>query len=184
MPSTYSNAFQDSYIESVTLQVPRKAADKYKATEPWYNFKEIVNLELPSFDLKYFIDGELYSKYCIEEGEDIIMESEPIKEGFTFSGWSELPEDMPNHDVVVTGSFIVNQYVVKFIVDDEVISELNLDYGTKIVAPEISKKEGFTFSGWNEMPEMMTYELTIPYREQGKYIRSYSGISCDYLTVS
>ena len=96
------------------------------------------------------------------------MESEPIKEGFTFSGWSELPEDMPNHDVVVTGSFIVNQYVVKFIVDDEVISELNLDYGTKIVAPEISKKEGFTFSGWNEMPEMMTYELTIPYREQGK----------------
>ncbi len=30
---------------------------------------------------------------------------EPVKEGYTFSGWSEVPETMPAEDVTVTGSF-------------------------------------------------------------------------------
>ena len=29
----------------------------------------------------------------------------PAKEGYTFSGWSKIPETMPAHDVIITGSF-------------------------------------------------------------------------------
>ena len=35
----------------------------------------------------------------------------PTKEGFTFSGWSEIPETMPDHDVTITGTFIANTYL-------------------------------------------------------------------------
>jgi hypothetical protein len=55
------------------------------------------------------VDGEVYKTYSIEEDEDIIAEQEPVKEGYTFSGWSEIPETMPAHDVTVTGSFIASQ---------------------------------------------------------------------------
>ncbi len=47
----------------------------------------------------------MYKAYQVEEGAIITPEEEPTKEGYTFSGWSELPETMPAHDVTVTGSF-------------------------------------------------------------------------------
>ena len=45
VPSTYSDAFQDSYIEYATLHVPTASIDAYKAKEPWKNFKSIVGLD-------------------------------------------------------------------------------------------------------------------------------------------
>ena len=35
-----------------------------------------------------------------------------MKEGYTFSGWSEIPATMPAHDVIVTGSFTQTIYSV------------------------------------------------------------------------
>jgi hypothetical protein len=52
------------------------------------------------------VDGEVYKTYSIEEDEEIIAEPEPVREGFVFSGWSEIPETMPTHDVTVTGTFV------------------------------------------------------------------------------
>jgi hypothetical protein len=42
VPSTASNAFQDSYIDYATLHVPATSIEAYKAAEPWKNFKNIV----------------------------------------------------------------------------------------------------------------------------------------------
>ena len=44
VPSTNTNAFQDSYIEYTTLHVPTASIDAYKAKEPWKSFKEIKSL--------------------------------------------------------------------------------------------------------------------------------------------
>ena len=41
----------------------------------------------------------------MREGETITPEEEPTKEGYTFSGWNEIPETMPAHNVIVTGTF-------------------------------------------------------------------------------
>ena len=38
VPGTYSNAFQNSYIEYATLHVPAASIELYKATEPWSLF--------------------------------------------------------------------------------------------------------------------------------------------------
>jgi hypothetical protein len=45
VPSTYTNAFKDSYIEYATLHVPTSAVNAYKAADPWKNFKSIVAID-------------------------------------------------------------------------------------------------------------------------------------------
>lgn len=102
-----------------------------------------------SYRLAYLVDDKLYKEYNIEYGAKIKPEDEPILDGYTFSGWSEIPETMPAHEVNVTGAFTVNQYRVTFIVDGEIIQEGYLDYGTTIPVPQDPEKTGYTFMGWD-----------------------------------
>lgn len=44
VPNTNTNAFQDSYIDYVTLHVPAPSIDAYKAKSPWKDFKTIEAL--------------------------------------------------------------------------------------------------------------------------------------------
>ena len=44
LPSTFSDAFAESPIQSATLHVPARALESYKGTEPWSNFGNIVAL--------------------------------------------------------------------------------------------------------------------------------------------
>ncbi len=45
VPSTKSDAFQNSYVEYATLHVPAASISLYQATEPWSGFKSIVAIE-------------------------------------------------------------------------------------------------------------------------------------------
>ena len=105
-----------------------------------------------TYTITYMVDGELYKTESYTYGSAITAEESPVKEGHTFSGWSEVPETMPAHDITIEGYYIVNSYNVVFIVDGEVIYSENLPYGSEIVAPEVPEKEGYTFNGWNELP--------------------------------
>lgn len=100
------DVFYDSYVEHVTLHAPEKSIETYKATEPWSKLKTFIPIIIPEHTLTYMVDGEVYKTYSIEEGEVITQEPEPVREGFAFSGWSEIPETMPAHDVTVTGTFV------------------------------------------------------------------------------
>ena len=53
VPSTNLNAFNETYIEYVTLHVPAESVNAYKAAEPWKNFKEIVELQAAMADDNY-----------------------------------------------------------------------------------------------------------------------------------
>lgn len=44
VPSTYSNAFEDTSLKYCKLHVPAASVDAYKAVAPWRNFKEVVAL--------------------------------------------------------------------------------------------------------------------------------------------
>jgi len=57
------------------------------------------------YTLTYLVDGEVYKTSSVAYGTALTAEDEPAKEGYTFSGWSEIPETMPACDVVVTGRF-------------------------------------------------------------------------------
>lgn len=115
-----------------------------------------------SYMLIYKVDNDVYKSEEIKFGEFIIPEEEPIKEGHSFSGWSEIPETMPAHDLIINGSFIVNKYKVTYIIDGEVLKTDYVEYGATIVPPTVEDKEGYTFTGWTDVPETMpAHDITI-----------------------
>lgn len=98
-PFLYDNSFSNY---SVPLIVPKGCKEAYQAAQGWKNFTDISDNR---YQLTYMVDGEEYKSYIIESGTAITPEPEPTKDTYKFSGWSEIPETMPNHDVVITGTF-------------------------------------------------------------------------------
>ena len=102
-PITGNSAFYDSNITNATLYVSTTSTEQYKAVTPWNEFGSIVGL--PEYTLTYMVDGEIYKIYTLFEGENVISIPDLIKEGYIFSGWTEIPTTMPGHNVTITGSF-------------------------------------------------------------------------------
>ena len=152
---TYRETADDPIKEpNATLYVPVGTKAKYEAIEGWKKFKNIEEIS-NKHTLTYVVDGVEYKAYEIETGTTITPEAEPTKEGYTFSGWSEIPETMPAEDVTVTGSFTVNKYNLIYMVDGEEYKSYEVEYGATITPEAEPTKEGYTFSGWSEIPETM-----------------------------
>ena len=107
---------------SAVLYVPRGSLSAYQSAEGWKNFWNISEYDyddiIPSaqsYTLTYVVDGEVYKTYEVEQGTTITPEAAPLKDGYTFSGWSGIPTTMPAKDVTVTGTFTANtvEYVDK-----------------------------------------------------------------------
>ena len=155
VPNTNTAAFEKSYPEYTTLYVPASSLNAYKTTVPWSQFGFILPIGGYDYKLTYMVDGGLYSSYTLKEGDEITPEKAPTKEGYTFSGWSEIPTTMPASDVTITGSFTINKYKLTYTLDGEEYKTAEVDYGTALTPEEAPTKEGYTFSGWSEIPETM-----------------------------
>ena len=120
------------------------------------------SFSINKYKLTYTVDGAEYKTFAVEYGATITPESEPAKEGYTFSGWSEIPETMPAHDVTVTGSFSINKYKLTYTVDGAEYKTFAVEYGATITPEAEPAKEGYTFSGWSEIPETMpAHDVTV-----------------------
>ena len=54
----------------------------------------------------YKVDDEVYkTDEFVCNTVPVLADGEPTKDGYTFGGWSALPEVMPNHNVEITGRF-------------------------------------------------------------------------------
>ena len=162
VPNTKDDVFANSYIEYATLHVPSVSISSYESAEPWKYFKDIIKINMPKHTLTYLVDGDLYKTFEIEEGESIVPEPAPTKEGYTFSGWSEIPKTMPAHDVTVTGTFSINKYKLTYTVDGTEYMTYEIEYGAAIIPEAKPTKDGYTFSGWSEIPETMpAHDVTV-----------------------
>ena len=191
VPITDEDAFSLTPINNIVLKVPAKSVGKYKVAKPWTSFKEIVGIETNDYTLTYMVDGEVYKEYTVEAGEQITPEAEPTKEGYTFSGWSDIPETMPANDVTVTGTFSINKYTLTYMVDGEVYKTYEVEPGATITPEAEPTKDGYTFSGWSDIPQTMpandvtvtgSFELTsgtftLTYVVDGE---TYKSVSYDY----
>ena len=155
-PVCGTQALDDINKWSCVLKVPQNHKAAYQAAEQWKEFFFIEDMvEVKKFAVIYMVDNELFATDSISVGEVIITIEEPTKEGYTFSGWSEVPETMPAEDLVVEGYFNVNYYAINYIVDNEPFATDSVAYGDTIILRDKPQKEDYKFSGWSEAPETM-----------------------------
>lgn len=127
-----------NYVNSV-VYVPQGTLAAYQVADVWKDFWDIQEYVLDKkFCVNYYIDGELYAVDSVKHGDTIIPRAEPKKENYEFSGWSDIPETMPAHDVEVYGNFIFTS-VTDVKVDSEQSQKVVEDNQLFIILPNGKK---------------------------------------------
>lgn len=150
-PTVTTTATKESLPGTYDVSVSGAEAQNYEIS--YINGQ--LTVTAGTFILTYKVDGEVYKTYEVEYGATITPEPAPTKEGYTFSGWSEIPATMPAKDVTVTGTFTINKYKLVYMVDGVEYKSFDIEYGAKITPEPAPTKEGYTFSGWSSIPETM-----------------------------
>lgn len=121
----------------------------------------------------YMIGNDEYARETLAYGSEITLVDEPVApEGYSFSGWSQVPSTMPDQDVYVSGEYTINSYTLTFLLYEggPEWESSNLDYGTDVNAflqelfQDLPEREGYTFTGWGNLPgdgRMPAGDLTI-----------------------
>ena len=106
------------------------------------------------FTLTYLLDGEVYKEMKVTVGTAITPETVPDKEGYTFSGWGDVPATMPAEDLVLQGTYNINSYMITYRIDGAPFKTEMVKYGDPIVPPAAPEKAGYTFE-WLDVPATM-----------------------------
>ena len=102
------------------------------------------------YTITWVCDGQTYTITAGIPGETITLPDEPQKAGYTFNGWENVPEVMPNESITIEGSFKANTYIAKIFVDGELFDEIPYTYGQKSIdLPAVPKKTGYSGSWSN-----------------------------------
>ena len=120
---SYSNkvAYGAAYsVKSQEITGYSVSLDKVEGTMPNKDVTVTVTYTMVTYYVTYIVDGEPYGD---PEGynytTEVTLKGNPEKEGYTFSGWSSQQVtiedtttkfDMPAEDVVIEGSFTINEY--------------------------------------------------------------------------
>ena len=154
IPPTISYNTFKNVPTSTILDVPAGTKNAYTNADGWKYFSNIKET-VYYYTIEYVIDGETIAIDSVACGSKISLIEAPVKEGYTFSGWSEAPAIMPAEDVVIEGSFTLNSYAVTYLIDGEEFAVDSVAYGSEVILRDEPTKEGHTFSGWSEVPETM-----------------------------
>lgn len=87
----------------------------------------VVKVTPEKYKLTYMVDNVVYKAYDVEYTSTITPEAFPTKEGYTFSGWSEIPSTMPAKDVTITGNFTLIDAIEDVIADDSTYQIYTID---------------------------------------------------------
>lgn len=91
--------------------------------------------------------------------------ADPVKEGYTFTGWTPAITAVGAADQIYTATFSINQYTIRWEDEDgTLLKEQTVNHGTKPTAPANPTKDGYSFSAWNpgivKATEDVTYTAT------------------------
>lgn len=118
-----------------------------------------------TYHLTFEIDGITFER-DVDYGTSLGLIANPERDNYTFSGWGDIPETMPDHDLRFAGSFRVDTYKLTFKLNGEVYETRYLTVGEPIQGAVVAQKEGYVFSGWRKLPATMpAHDVTI----EGKY---------------
>ena len=100
--------------------------------------------------LKFIVDGTVVSNEMVDYGTPITIPNQPAETGKTFTWNIDIPQTMPDYDIVAEGAYVINKYTLKYTLDGKEYQSDEIEYGTPLtILSNPAPKEGYTFSGWN-----------------------------------
>lgn len=130
--------------------------DVVPATMPSHNVELYGTFDINTYTVTYKVDGETYHVDEYEYHESIVPIANPSREGYTFSGWDEIPQIMPAENIVINGTFTINEYTITYVLDGEPYSAETYNFGEQVTPIENpDPREGYTFGGWENVPLTM-----------------------------
>ena len=187
--------YQEQQVPCGQTITPPTAPEKYG-----YHFKEWKGLpsamtagdltvtavyEPNIYNVIYVVDGTMYKTVEVAFGSAITLIDNPVKEGYKFSGWSQVPKTMPANDITVTGTFTIGIYKLRYVINgagykEYVYFSRDYKYGQSITAYSNTPSPitGYTFSGWGDIPATMPgHDVNVygTYKGNPYYVRYYVG---------
>ncbi|MGN1418891.1 MAG: leucine-rich repeat protein [Acutalibacteraceae bacterium] len=143
-----------NYDGTVTALSPGTATITVSTADGGFTATCEVTVNPREFNVTWIADGVETTNAEHEYGT-ISLPDNPVKEGYTFTGWTpEVPDTMPSEDLVFTATWKANNYDAVFNAnggkwaDDTTEKTFSTEYDSEIVAPESPEKQGYIFSGW------------------------------------
>lgn len=161
VPAT--NPTKEGYLFDHWANLPETMPDSYLVVEAV--FVPDPNYGTQEYTLTLTVDGQTYQTYTLEEGANLPQVQNPSKTGYTFTGWNpQLPATMPGENFTAAAQFSINSYTLTFRIngEDRDVS-YTMEYGAEITLPENPTKEGYTFSGWQNVHTTMPAQDLVIY---------------------
>lgn len=131
---------------------------------------------MPPKDMIYVAEWRRnQSKVTFKNGEVILQETtgdvgttltkpqNPVKTGYTFTGWSVETDVYPENDVVIEARWEINRHSITYKYGFGLGDRIDrFDFGQTVTPAPDPEKEGYTFNGWQPaVPEVMQDEDVI-----------------------
>ena len=168
MPATMPD---EDVVVCAQLKVVEEAVEAETVAAEVEEVPEVVEEqpeEEPAIYTLTFVCGEeVWAEAKFAEGEAILLPHAPEMLGDRFDGWMDLPEVMPAGDLTIHAKLKEALTTVRFVIDEELVSEIQIAPTAKAEPPVAADREGYDFSGWSEIP-LETPEGVLVY--QGHYV--------------
>ena len=124
--------------------------------------------EINKYTLTYINEGIEYHKETAEYGSVITSIQDPIKEGYTFTGWYTKDNEKVSYPITVTknitlySKYEINSYKVSYYNEGKkYIDDQKINYGENALKPNTNpSKIGYTFKYWSLKENGEEYEFS------------------------
>ncbi|MBO5789302.1 MAG: InlB B-repeat-containing protein, partial [Clostridia bacterium] len=108
--------------------------------------------EIPTYTLTLMCGEDIWATLTLAAGDPIAVPSRPELPDDAFDSWIDLPEVMPEQDIVVYAKYKEQLQLVRFMLDEELFTEYRIAPSVTVDMPDVPAKEGHVFSGWGSEP--------------------------------
>ena len=181
---SYGVASTETPAEEVTATTYTEVVESTKVKFEVSSAETIVYLTLKLNGVNSYTNSEM--RY----GDEIPFSEVNIdKEGYEFTHWVDSKGNrfdgtkMPAYDLTLTAKYEAKKCVVDFVFildgEEETVSSMTVNYGTKISKFPSTSKEGYVFKGWEPSKDTVITDDTtfIGYFESIEYVVVWSGYS-------
>ena len=124
-----------------------------------------------TYMVTFVSNGLVYTVTSANSAAKIAAPADPVRTGYTFTGWYKDPACMNKWDfdtdtitanMYIYAKWTVNSYTVSFRDwDATLLKTQKVQYGEEATAPEDPERTGYTFTGWNKDYDEITYNMTV-----------------------